>query len=89
MLNTSFAFLAMHDRKPRWATFKSPKGTAHMAKKKIKKGVYKGEGGSSAKKLRFLGELRTRAAELSRRSDEAQRDAQRDIFRIRNMGLDY
>lgn len=57
--------------------------------KTIKKGVYneKSGGSSPTKKLRFKGELRTRAAELSKLSDTAQREAQRDIFRIRSMGL--
>ena len=53
----------------------------------IKKGIYQEKNSSQDDKLRLKGELRTRAAELLRRSDEAQREAQKDIFRIRSMSL--
>ena len=55
----------------------------------IKKGVYQEKDCPPAEKLRLNGELRARAAELLRRSDDAQREAQRVIFKIRNMGLQY
>jgi hypothetical protein len=64
-------------------------GLVRKMAERIAKGVYPEKSSSPDEKLRLKGELRTRAAELLRRSDDAQREAQRDIFKIRNMGLQY
>lgn len=52
---------------------------------KIKKGVYRERDIKPAEKLRLKGELRAKMARLLKKSDDAHREAQIDLLKLRSM----